>query len=344
MIAAADQGHFVQKVGSEPEFFVFNTLKTADWKIVGRVRLKELMRGAYHIRSITMIVVVLCILFTVILYFFISAALTDPILDLRQKMAQAESGNLEVRAESRNRDEIADLCHSFNVMIEKIKELLERNIQEQEELKRSELRTLQAQINPHFLYNTLDAIVWMTEANKKEEVVKITKTLSSFFRIVLSRGEEWIEIAEELEHVRSYLAIQKMRYRDILDYRLEVDEDVLGFKILKLTLQPLVENAIYHGIKAKRGGGTVRVGGHWEGGDRLRFEVCDDGAGMSGERLEQVRAILGEEILEASRYNGYGLKNVNQRIKLYYGKQWGLSVESGAGAGTRVSLVIPPMR
>lgn len=341
MIADYPSGNFVRSAGRTPEFFVFDTLKDAGWKVIGRVKLSEIMRGAYNIRSITVVVVVLCILFAIILYFFISDALTHPIRDLKEKMGLAESGNLEVRAESKNRDEIADLCHSFNVMIAKIKDLLERNIKEQEELKKSELKALQAQINPHFLYNTLDAIVWMTEAGKGEDVVKITKTLSSFFRIVLSKGEEWIRVHDEIEHVRAYLAIQKMRYRDILEYRLELEEEILENRVLKLTLQPIVENAIYHGIKNSRGGGLVTVTGRRLDSERMRFDVIDNGKGMSAERLRQVREALGGDLLESPREKGYGLMNVNQRIKLYYGKEWGMNVESVEDVGTHVTVVIP---
>lgn len=210
------------------------------------------MKSAYAIRNLTIFTVVLCFMFTVVLYLFISDKLTLPIRDLKNKMKMAESGNLEVKAECANSDEIADLCHSFNIMLQKIKELMDRSLKEHENLKKSELRVLQAQINPHFLYNTLDAIVWMTEANNSEQVVEITKALSSFFRISLSKGKEWITIKDEVEHTRSYLVIQKMRYRDILDFKIDFEEDIMEYKILKLTLQPIVENALYHGIKNKR--------------------------------------------------------------------------------------------
>jgi two-component system sensor histidine kinase YesM len=340
-IASTQEGHFVQAVGREPEFFVFNTLPVSGWKIVGRVKLRELMRGAYQIRSLTLAVMALCLLFTVVLYFFISDALTHPIRELREKMAQAESGNLEVQAERGTTDEIAGLYHSFNVMIGKIRELLQRSIEEQEQLAKSELKALQAQINPHFLYNTLDAIVWMTEANRRSEVVRMTKTLSTFFRVVLSKGEEWIRVREEFEHVESYLAIQKMRYRDILDYDIQLADGLGNCRILKLTLQPLVENAIYHGIKAKRQGGRVRVAGRRLEGERLEFEVSDDGGGMPAERLAQVRAALEQDLFQVARESGFGLRNVNQRIRLYYGRQWGVRIESGPGSGTRVTVLLP---
>ena len=340
-ILSGQEGYFVRRIQGQEELFVYNTLKGAGWKVIGRVKLRELMGGAYNIRNLTGVVVVLCLLFTVVLYFFISDALTHPLRDLKESMSLAESGNLDVRAETRNTDEIADLCHGFNGMIVKIKELMESNIREQEELKKSELKALQAQINPHFLYNTLDAIVWMTEANNREEVVRMTKTLSTFFRIVLSKGEEWIRVEDEVEHIRAYLTIQKMRYRDILEYDIEVDPALSPHKVLKLTLQPLVENAIYHGIKNRRAGGTIHIRGTKESGDSMRFEVRDNGIGMGAERLAIVRKGLDDDLTAPPHSGGYGLKNVNQRIKLYYGMKWGVSIESGEGVGTLVSIVLP---
>lgn len=172
----------------------------------------------------------------------------------------------------------------------------------------------------------------------------MTKTLSSFFRIGLSKGEEWIHVREEFEHVESYLAIQRMRYRDILDYAIQLEEGIGECRILKLTLQPLVENAIYHGIKNKRAGGRVQVSGRRLDGERLEFRVADDGCGFSPERLAQVRGALAAEGPEAGRDNGFGLWNVNRRIQLYYGKGWGLSIDSLAGEGALVTVSLPVVR
>ena len=246
-------GHFVEKVNGSKEFIVFNTLSNVGCKVIGRVELKDLMGSAYTIRGITIIVVLLCIIFTAILYLFISERLTRPIRNLKEKMKQAEQGNfIDVEARCDNKDEIGDLYGSFNKMINNIIQLIEDNKKEQQALKKAELKALQAQINPHFLYNTLDAIVWMTETNKNDKVVEITKAFSSFFRIALSKGNEWITLAEEIEHTRSYLIIQGMRYSDILTYQIDVEDSILNCRILKLILQPIVENALYHGIKNKR--------------------------------------------------------------------------------------------
>ena len=214
-------------------------------------------------------------------------------------------------------------------------------IREQENLKKAELRALQAQINPHFLYNTLDTIIWMAESKKTDQVVKIVTALSSFFRISLSKGMDWITIGEEVERIKSYLTIQKMRYHDILDFKIEVDSNVTENTILKLILQPLVENALYHGIKNKRQGGTISVRARRKGEDEVMLEVEDDGIGFTPQKLAQLRAELNDDSGEIKTESGYGIGNVNNRIRLYYGKQYGLSVESEYNTGTRVTLVIP---
>jgi len=227
-------------------------------------------------------------------------------------------------------------------MISRVRQLLDEKIEEQQQLKKAEFKTLQAQINPHFLYNTLDTIIWKTEANQKGEVIELVQALSSIFRITLSKGQDWITIHDEVEHVRSYLCIQGMRYRDILTYSLDVDDDILSHTILKLMLQPLVENALYHGIKNKRGGGTITVRGHRLDEKRVLFEVEDNGIGIPPNELARLRANLADSSRRDDiGEHGFGIYNVHQRIKLYYGKQFGLSIESELQRGTTVSLVIP---
>jgi len=205
----------------------------------------------------------------------------------------------------------------------------------------SELKVLQSQINPHFLYNTLDTIIWMTESQKTDEVIEIVRALSSFFRISLSKGRDWITIGEEVERTRSYLTIQKMRYRDILDYRIEVDGAVAGNTVLKLILQPLVENAIYHGIKNKREGGAVVVRAQQRNENEILLQVEDNGIGFTPEKLARLRAELDDDSGEIRLESGFGIGNVNQRIRLYYGRQYGVSITSERHTGTCVSIVIP---
>jgi two-component system sensor histidine kinase YesM len=272
----------------------------------------------------------------------ISASIYIPIKKLHNVTTTITKNDLQALVTNENVDEITELGMSFNIMIGRIRELLDAKINEQENLKKAELRALQAQINPHFLYNTLDTIVWMAEANKTDQVIEIVRALSSFFRIALSKGKDWITIRQEIEHVTSYLTIQKMRYRDILDYKIEVDEDVLDATILKLTVQPLVENALYHGIKNKRNGGSITVRARRSDHDLILLEVQDDGVGFTPYKLAQIRANMDDDSDQITlKESGFGLENVNKRVKLYYGKQYGLSVHSQYQEGTCVTLAIP---
>lgn len=272
----------------------------------------------------------------------ISASIYLPIKKLQDLTTTITKDDLQALVSRSNVDEITELGLSFNIMTSKVRELLDAKVREQENLKKAELKALQAQINPHFLYNTLDTIVWMAEAKKTDQVIEIVRALSSFFRIALSRGKDWISIRNEIEHVRSYLYIQKIRYRDILDYEFDIDERILSGTILKLTLQPLVENALYHGIKNKRNGGTIKISASKVGDDLVLLEVCDDGVGLTPYKLGKIRDQLNEESDVVLRVDeGFGLDNVNKRIKLYYGKQYGLSIESRYQEGTKITVAIP---
>ena len=216
-------------------------------------------------------------------------------------------------------------------------------LEEQKNFQKAEMKALQAQITPHFLYNTFDTIVWLAEEERTDQVVKITKAFSDFLRISLSRGHEWITIGQELDHIKNYLTIQKIRYADILNYKIEADESLLGLKMIKLVLQPLVENAIYHGIKNKRGRGELSVSVKYadETRTKIRFEVKDNGAGFTDSRLAEVRLEL--SLMVSEKLNSvYGLYNVNKKLKLYYGEQTeGIVIESEPGKGSSISFEIP---
>jgi len=303
---------------------------------------KQNLNRFNRLAIIYMILLPCTIGFSVFAAWIISASIYLPIKKLHDVTTTITKNDLQALVTDDNVDEITELGMSFNLMIGRIRELLNAKVKEQENLKKAELKALQAQINPHFLYNTLDTIVWMAEANKTDQVIKIVRALSSFFRIALSRGKDWISIQQEIEHVRSYLTIQRMRYRDILNYKIEVDEDILDGTILKLTLQPLVENALYHGIKNKRNGGTIVVRAQRVGADLVRLEVQDDGVGFTPQKLAQIRSTLEDETGEISlKEGGFGLENVNRRIKLYYGKEYGLYVQSRYLGGTQVVARIP---
>jgi two-component system sensor histidine kinase YesM len=291
-----------------------------------------------------LVLLITAIGFSVIATWVISRSIYIPIKRLHDVTTTITKNDLQALVNRDNVDEITELGMSFNIMIGKIRELLDAKMKEQENLKKAELRALQAQINPHFLYNTLDTIIWMTEAQKTEQVIEIVSALSSFFRLSLSKGKDWITIGEELERTRSYLTIQKMRYRDIMDFKIEADEEVLNNTILKLILQPLVENALYHGIKNKRRGGTIVVRARQKDENEILLEVEDDGIGLTPEKLAQLQAELEDDSGEIRMESGFAIGNVNKRIRLYYGRQYGLSLRSEYNVGTCATLVIPAIR
>ena len=294
-------------------------------------------------KTIAVVMVILVALLLLTLAFSMLAqrslarAIHTPIARLEKFAGALAGGDLQARAPETPVTELRDLTRSLNAMAGRLQDLIDENRREQENLKKSELRALQAQINPHFLYNTLDAIVWLAEAGQSREVIHITRALSDFFRISLSQGKDWIPLSEEIKHLTGYLTIQKIRYRDILDYEIDIPESLCDLQVLKLLLQPLVENAIYHGVKHRRGRGLVRVSGRVEDG-WLILSVRDNGAGMTPERLGQVRAGLSAARGESA---GYGLFNVNKRIQLYYNQAQGVEIQSEAGVGTEVSLRVP---
>ena len=302
----------------------------------------QLMRESFaRWQIISILLIFSAVGFSVVAAWSLSRSIYTPIKKLHDVTTTITKNDLQALMTSDNVDEITELGMSFNIMIGKIKDLLDSKIKEQENLKKAELRALQAQVNPHFLYNTLDTIIWMAESKKTKDVVEIVSALSSFFRISLSKGMDWITIREEMERVRSYLTIQKMRYRDILDFKIEVDADVAENTILKLLLQPLVENALYHGIKNRREGGMIHVRARRKDQDEILIEVQDDGIGFTLEKLAQLRAELDDDSGDIKLESGFGIGNVNNRIRLYYGKPYGVSVQSEYNSGTRVKLVIP---
>lgn len=297
-------------------------------------------------KSVQIFTVASCILFLVVLTFVLFAQWTVsenirlPIQKLEHFSTQISEGKLSARAEQSSLHELDNLTVNLNSMAEKIQELIDANILEQKNLKKAEMKALQAQITPHFLYNTFDTIIWLAEAGKTKEVVEITKAFSSFFRISLSKGHEWITVAQEIEHIKSYLTVQKIRYRDILDYDITYDPAMANKPMLKLVLQPLVENALYHGIKNRRGRGKLLVSGYILN-ERMHFSVEDNGIGMNEEHLAHVCAEMNDSMENKEKREVYGLYNVNKRLKLYYSAEAFLNITSEYKKGTTVSFSVP---
>lgn len=267
-----------------------------------------------------------------------SRSVTRPIQKLCSLTQKVAEGDFTVKTKVENTDEIAVLTQSFNDMTEEIGMLVEDIKMKQKNLHIAETKLLQAQINPHFLYNTLDTIVWLAEENRKKEVVSMVTALSDFFRTTLSKGRDFITVKEEESHIESYLKIQQFRYQDIMNYEIDIAEELYEYMIPKLTLQPLVENALYHGIKNKRGGGTIRIIGRKDG-DRMIFRVIDDGKGMNEEELDRLRQNFQREKGDR-KIDSFGLGNVNQRIRHYYGEEYGLCMNSKENKGTEAIVII----
>ncbi len=297
---------------------------------------------ALHVRTTVWILIVGTVLITAAAFFLsshLSGKITEPIRDMCRKTEQFASGDFSVRFSAESGDEIETLSDSFNSMVTEISTLVEDIRKEQANLKDAELRLLQEQINPHFLYNTLDAIMWLVESGQREQAVSMISSLSLFFRTTLSQGRDWITVGEEENHIRSYLEIQKFRYMDILDYEIRIPEEMKHFYLMKLMLQPIVENALYHGIKNKRGKGIIRVYGRICGEDLLLM-VEDNGIGMMEDELSRLRSLISGEIVREDRH-GFGMANVAQRIRLHYGEAYGIRVESTYGEGCLVTVRIP---
>ena len=266
----------------------------------------------------------------------ISRSITQPIYALRERAQSIGRGDIAAREPVVAEDEtLQALSSSLEHMAQHLQQQMELNRQEQDKLRAMELALLQSQINPHFLYNTLDTIIWLVETGKNEQAVEMVTSLSNFFRSSLSQGRDIITLGEEEIHVRSYLEIQQVRYRDILRYEIHVQPELRGCVLPKLTLQPLVENALYHGIKLRRGLGCILVDAAQED-DRVRITVRDDGAGMLPERLQQLR-----QSLDTEEQVGFGLRTVYRRLRLLYGEQCSMELESEPGAGTTVTLRFP---
>ena len=310
------------------------------WKTVGVFPLNELMSKVSTIRYYSLIIAGVTVLVALIVALFFTAGIARPVIELRSLMKEAEAGNLAVRFEGRQEDEIGYLGKSFNTMIEEVQKLIDLVYREQQSKREAELRTLQEHIKPHFLYNTLDTIQWMAQEHGAQDIVRLVGALTSLFRIGLSRGKEMIRLSDEIEHARSYLTIQKARYEDKFDFTLHTEDAVLSCMVLKLTLQPLVENAIYHGIKERRGHGTIRVEAFQRDG-LLVMRVADDGVGMTQEKLAEVRALLAVAHPHGEGLEGYGVHNVHERIQLSFGTRYGLTFQSAPGRGTTVEILHP---
>lgn len=321
---------------SNNKLYIKNDSLLTGWRAVGVVNTSELIKDKRSIINFYVFLAGIAIIFASIIALIISTTITRPIKRLENTMHQVEEGNFDIQSEIVLDNEIGHLSKTFNVMISKIKLLMAEAVSTEKEKRKTEIKALQAQINPHFLYNTLDTIIWLSAGGKNEEVVEVTSALAGLFRTSISEGGDLVPLSVEMENIRSYLTIQKMRYQDKLSYRIEISDRLLAMKTPKLILQPIVENAVYHGIKLSPTGGEIAISAS-ECDGTLTVTVQDSGVGMTEEQMSN----LFKEDKEDHAGMGIGVINVNNRIKLCFGEEYGLSYHSVQGKGTRVDILLP---
>ena len=319
--------------------YVLQTVEGSPWRVVGVSYVDELVTSSlwenFWLLALAAVAVLLAALVSSIV---ISRALSRPLKGLSRAMRQFEkNADTFTYAPVGGAREVQELSESFSHMVVKIQHPMETVRREEINLRKTELKALQAQINPHFLYNTLDSIAWMCEQGRNDEAVQMVNALAQLFRISISRGHELIPIRSELRHAESYLKIQKHRYKNQFSYRFDVDESCLDFLCNKITLQPIIENAIYHGINGLVDEGEIVITLRADGSDVV-FTVADNGVGMEE---EQIQAILRKE---RSDHTGIGIKNVNDRLKIYFGEGYGITIDSEPDVGTTVTIRMPQVR
>nr|WP_299089439.1 sensor histidine kinase [uncultured Metabacillus sp.] len=348
LLNSDDSGYFSEEVEGNTLQFIYQKQPFTNWTTVGIFSTDESIIEVKTIHLYVISFVFFVCIFGITASYYLSNSMSKPIVQLMSFMRKVESGNLSIRYKGDRKDEIGMLGRSFNHMIVKVNDLISLTEQQERQKREAELRSLQAHIKPHFLYNTLDTISWMARKRGADDVSEVVASLSRLFRIGLSKGNDIILLTEEITHIQSYLSIQKARYRDKLNYSIKLEPEIHDVTILKLVLQPIVENAIYHGIKERKGPGHIHIHAKEEQ-DQLVLKVTDDGKGIPSDKLEALRekmdSLYTVKEEKGKRVDfGYGMMNVQARIKLTYGDQYGLTIDSILGEGTVVMIHLPIQR
>lgn len=336
--AALRDGNYQERVQGEARDITVKSVGYTGWKLVGVTPEHDSYLNTVKTKLFMVFLILFFLFMLLLINATISSYITTPIKELEKSVNALENGNLDIEVYQGGSYEIRHLGRSIGDMARQIKVLMNDIVAEHESKRKSEFNTLQSQINPHFLYNTLDIIVWMIENEQKAEAVKVVTALARFFRISLSRGKSIIPVRDELEHVRNYLMIQQMRFKNKFTYRIEAEPETLMLASLKLMLQPLVENAIYHGMEFMDGDGEIEILAVKQQ-DGLMFTVRDNGLGMTQEQAESL--LTEQSRISSKRGSGIGVKNVNERIRLYFGKEYGLLIESEPDQGTTIYIHLP---
>lgn len=336
--AGYDDGSREEVFNGTSQTVVTKTVGYTGWKLVGVIKGTGISLNMLKTRLFIVFVILLIIFIVIIINSYISFRVTNPIRELEKSVKALEEGNLDADIYMGGSYEVQHLGKSVQDMKFRIKGLMQDIVNEHEEKRKSEFDSLQAQINPHFLYNTLDIIVWQIENEKQSEAVHTVTALARFFRLSLGKGKNIVTVKDEIDHVKNYLMIQHMRFKNKFDYEFDIAEDVLELPSLKLMLQPLVENAIYHGMEFMDGDGLIMVKA-WREENELYLSVADNGLGMTEDKVEMI--LTGKSSSGNGRGSGIGVKNVNERIKLYFGEAYGLTIDSEPDEGTKVTIHLP---
>ena len=337
-----EQGRLRCKIKGKQYNLIYSRSEYTGLIAVGVFDWGETVKSAASLRRISAILAVIVAAFAAAASMLFSASITKPLTKLSELMTRAKEGDLTVHFDNHYSGEVGELGDAFNSMVSQTNNLIGLVKKEQQDKREAELRILHEQIKPHFLYNTLDTIQWIAKDYHADDIVDIVHSLSRFFRISLSQGKEMITIAEEVEMVRNYLEIQKYRYEDLFEYDIRIDPEVAQCRIIRLSLQPLVENALYHGIKeSEKDNGHLWIRGQIdpENEEGILLQVEDDGAGMSDERMEELNSWLSVKDRDED-VTAYAILNVNDRIRIVYGEAYGLILKKRTGGGTVSELRI----
>lgn len=333
-------GSYISEFEGRERLTIIQTVEQTRWRIVGIAFMDELLEPLKPFRITLISLMIIFILIAILLSRTIAMHITKPLRALELSMRDVQKGNFNVKAPEGESKEVESLSHSFQVMVKRIEDLM-IEVRKTEEVKRQrELDALQAKINPHFLYNTLDSVVWMAETGNNQGVVKMVTALASLFRISIAKGHDTITLKEELAHVESYLNIQSMRYKDKFRFEIILPQELENAPTIKLIVQPIVENSIYHGIKYLQEEGLIRIEAKDTGDGKIKIIVSDNGVGMAPDVLSTLLDKESERN-HSKEGNGIGLINIDERIKLSYGDEYGLSIESELDEGTTVTITIP---
>jgi two-component system sensor histidine kinase YesM len=338
--AKYEDGSHMEHFQGEDRTVVVKTVGYTGWKIVSVTPIKELAINLNQLKFFTFIVMGISIIVSIIANITISDKVTNPIRMLEDSVRELENGNLDSDIYTGGSHEIQHLGRTIHSMVNQMKILMDDIVKEQEAKRKSELDALQSQINPHFLYNTLDSIVWMVESERYQEAISMVTALASLFRISLSKGKNIISIRDEIEHAKNYLKIQKVRYKDQFSVNIDIAKEIEEYSTIKLIVQPLLENAIYYGVESMRDEGIITIKGY-ETEEDVYIEVSDNGMGIP---LEEQQLLLTDNNRARKRGSGIGLINVHQRIKLYFGEEYGLQIKSELDEGTTIIIHLPKIK